>query len=177
MQPRLDAIKIEPGTRLRRWRDADRDDLVRHADDAEVARGLSHRFPNPYTRADAAAFLAGRVVDLRDPVFAIEIDGQACGGIGVRPSEGARAVGAELGYWLGRSYWGQGRMTRIVGVFAPTIMEALGLERLQATVLAFNTASAGVLRRNGFAQEGVMRRAVRKHDDVHDLLLFARLRE
>ena len=39
------------------------DALLRHADDPQVPRGLSDRFPHPYTRADGEAFLAGRVVD------------------------------------------------------------------------------------------------------------------
>lgn len=171
-----DAIAINAGMRLRRWQPGDIDDLLLHADDPQVPRGLSDRFPHPYTRADAEAFLSGRVIDLAQPVYAIEIEGQACGGIGLRLGHGERAIGAELGYWLGRSRWGQGRMTRIVGVFAPLAMQALALERLQATVLAFNTGSARVLERNGFVREGVMRRAVRKDGEVHDLLLYARVR-
>ncbi|HEX2082681.1 MAG TPA: GNAT family N-acetyltransferase, partial [Xanthomonadaceae bacterium] len=143
---------------LRRWRADDLDALLRHADDAEVARGLSERFPSPYTRADGEAFLAGKVVDLRAPVFAIEIAGEACGGIGLRPGEYERRIGAELGYWLGRRHWGQGIMSRIVALFAPQAMEVLRLQRLQATVLDFNVASARVLQKNGFVEEGVMRR-------------------
>lgn len=158
------------------WQPGDADDLVAHANDAGVARGLGERFPHPYTHADAQAFLSGQVVDLRDPVFAIEIDGRARGGIGVRPGAGERAIGAELGYWLGRRYWGQGRMTRVVAAFAPWIMDALALQRLQATVMDFNTASACVLLKAGFVEEGVMRSAVRKHGAVHDLRLFARVR-
>src|SRR3546814_14301007 len=77
-----------------------------------------------------------------DLVFAIEIDGQACGGIGVRPGQDERRHTAELGYWLGRAHWGRGHMTRIVGAFAPWVMGALSLYRLQATVLDFNAASA-----------------------------------
>lgn len=79
---------------LRRWRSDDLEALLRHADDAQVERGLGDRFPHPYTRADGEAFLAGSVVDLRHPVFAIEVDGEACGGIGVRPLEGERRIGA-----------------------------------------------------------------------------------
>ena len=169
-------IAIEPGMRLRAWRAGDLDDLVAHADDLQVSRGLSHRFPHPYTRSDGEAFLAGRVVALDAPVFAIEIDGRACGGIGATPGQGERSVGAELGYWLGRRHWGQGRMTRVVAAFAPWAMQALALERLQASVLDFNAASARVLEKNGFVREAVLRRAVRKDDGLHDLLLYARLR-
>ncbi len=168
-------IEVASGMRLRPWRTSDIDDLLLHANDPEVPRGLSDRFPHPYTPDDAAAFLSGRVVDFADPVFAIEIDGHACGGIGAHPGVGEREVGAELGYWLGRRHWGQGRMTRVVAAFAPWVMDALALERLQATVLAFNVASARVLQKNGFTEEGVLRRALHKEGVVHDLRLFARL--
>ena len=164
------------GFLLRRWRTDDLDALLRHADDAELVRGLSDRFPHPYTRADGEAFLAGEVVDFRDPVFVIDIAGEACGGIGLRPGAGERRIGAELGYWLGRSHWGRGLMTRIVGLFVPFAMDALALRRLQASVLDSNVASARVLQKNGFVEEGTMRRAVLKHGEVHDLRLFARTR-
>ena len=167
----------DDSVRLRRWRADDLHALVRHADDPEVSRGTSDRFPSPYTRADGEAFLAGRVVDLSGPVFAIEIDGEACGGIGARRLPGERSIGAELGYWLGRAHWGRGHMSRIVAAYAPWVMAALEVRRLQASVLDFNLASARVLMRNGFAQEGVLRSAVIKRGRVHDLHVFARIAE
>jgi len=169
-------IEVDDGARLRAWRADDLDALLRHANDEQVSRGLSTRFPFPYRRADGEAFLSGRVVDLAEPVFAIEIEGEACGGIGARLGQGERRHGAELGYWLGRRYWGRGRMTRIVGVFAPWLMQALSLYRLQATVLEFNTGSARVLLKNGFMEEGTQRCAVVKDGKLHDLRTFATTR-
>lgn len=161
--------------RLRRWRADDLPALVRHADDPDVSRGTSDRFPFPYTPADGEAFLAGQVVDLSGPVFAIEIDGEACGGIGAHRLPRERAIGAELGYWLGRAHWGRGHMSRIVAAYAPWVMEALAVQRLQASVLDFNLASVRVLLRNGFADEGRLRGAVLKRGQLHDLRLFARI--
>lgn len=174
---RWDAVRLAgAGFVLRRWRADDLEALLRHADDPAVVRGLSHRFPSPYTRADGEAFLAGRVVDLNDPVFAIEIDGAACGGIGARPGVGERARSAELGYWLGQAHWGHGLMTRAVALYTDWVFDALRLHRLQATVLDFNAGSARVLDRNGFLEEGCMRHAVIKDGQLHDLRLFARTR-
>lgn len=170
-------IDVGDGMRLRAWRDGDLDALVLHAKDEQVSRGTSDRFPFPYTRADGEAFLAGRVVDFSAPVFAIEIDGLACGGIGVRPGQGERRHGAELGYWLGRRHWGSGRMTRVVAAFAPWVMRVLSLYRLQATVLDFNRASARVLLKNGFVEEGTQRNAVFKRGALHHLRTFARTRD
>lgn len=164
------------GIVLRAWCGDDLDALVEHADDAQVSRGTSDRFPHPYTREDGIAFLAGRVVDLSAPVFAITLDGQVVGGIGVRTLTGERRIGAEFGYWLGRRHWGRGVMTSVVAAFAPWAIDALALQRLQATVLDFNHGSARVLEKNGFVEEGVLRRAVCKRGAVHDLRMFARLR-
>ena len=161
--------------RLRRWRGDDLDALLRHADDAQVVRGLSERFPHPYTRADGEAFLGGLVVDLGHPVLAIEIDGEACGGIALRPGQGERAHAAELGYWLGRRHWGQGRMTRIVAAYLDWAVPALGLARVEATVLEGNPASMRVLEKNGFLREGIRRSALRKQGRLHDLHLFGRV--
>ena len=40
------------GFRLRPWRAEDARWLLRHANDAQVVRGLSERFPHPYRRED-----------------------------------------------------------------------------------------------------------------------------
>ncbi len=170
------AIDVGDGMRLRAWRSDDLAGLLRHANDEQVARGVSDRFPHPYTRADGEAFLAGRVVNFSDPVFAIEIDGEACGGIGARSGTGERGHAAELGYWLGREHWSQGRMTRVVRAFVPWVMRELRLYRLQATVLDFNTSSARVLLKNGFVEEGTQRCAVFKRGKLHDLRTFATTR-
>lgn len=171
-------IEVGDGVRLRAWRTDDLDALLRHADDEKVSRGLSHRFPWPYTRDDGIAFLAGKVVDFdKGPAFAIDIDGEACGSIGARPGEGERAHSAEFGYWLGRRHWGRGLMTRVVAAFAPWAMRELRLYRLQAGVLDFNVGSARVLQKNGFVEEGAQRNAVFKRDRVHDLRMFAKTRD
>ncbi|HEY5802722.1 MAG TPA: GNAT family N-acetyltransferase [Lysobacter sp.] len=161
---------------LRPWRADDLEDLLEHADDLRVVRGLSDRFPHPYTRLDGERFLAGDVVDLTDPIFAIEVDGRACGGIGARPGQGDRRHSAEMGYWLGHSQWGHGLMTKAVALYTPWLMETLALYRLQATVLDSNPASARVLQKNGFEEEGAQRCAVVKFGEVHDLRVFAKVR-
>ncbi|WP_172675119.1 GNAT family N-acetyltransferase, partial [Stenotrophomonas pictorum] len=81
---------LDGRVRLRRWRSSDLESLLRHANDAAVARGLSTRFPHPYTRADGQAFLGGQVLDLDGPVFALVIDGQPAAGSGVTRGQGER---------------------------------------------------------------------------------------
>ncbi|WP_026144697.1 GNAT family N-acetyltransferase [Xanthomonas sp. SHU 199] len=162
------------GIVLRRWRAEDLDALVRHADDAQVAHGLSRRFPHPYTRADGEAFLGGQVIDLNDPVLAIEIGGEACGGIGLHAAAQPAPERAELGYWLGRAHWGQGRMTRIVAAYLDWAVPALRLQRIEALTLPDNHGSARVLQKNGFVEIGTRRELSLRDGQPRDLRLFAR---
>ena len=178
LNPTENAVRLQgDGFVLRRWRADDLDDLVANANDPAVARATSDRFPHPYTRDDGIAFLEGRVVDFSHPVFAIEIDGAACGGIGARPGALERAQSAEIGYWLAQKHWGRGVMTRAVGLFAPWVMDSLALYRLFATVLETNPASARVLAKCGFDEEGVERCAVVKHGRVLDVRVLAKVRK
>jgi RimJ/RimL family protein N-acetyltransferase len=174
---RFDVTLAGEGFVLRPWRMDDLESMVKHANDEQVSRAISDRYPWPYTHEDGRRFLSGEVVDLSQPVFAIEVGGEACGGISLRPGVDERACGAEFGDWLGRARWGQGLMTRVVALFAPWAMQALSLHRLCATVQDDNPASAAVLSNNGFAEEGTQRCAVIKRGRLHDLRMFARTRQ
>ena len=55
------------------------------------------------------------------------------------------------------------------------VVSALRLQRIEASVLDGNPASARVLEKNGFQEEGRRRAAVLKADGFHDLRLFGRL--
>lgn len=160
---------------LRPWRLGDRDALVRHANDESVSRGLSDRFPYPYTGQDAINFLS-HPFEAPSLVLAIEVDGEAVGGIGMRPGEDTLRIGCQLGYWLGRQYWGRGLMSRIVPHWCEHVFANYGFERLQATVLSNNPASARVLEKSGFEREGTLRRAAIKRNEVFDLWMYAMLR-
>jgi RimJ/RimL family protein N-acetyltransferase len=163
---------------LRPWRRGDEDALVRHADNPNVSRFLRDRFPSPYTRADAEAWIAHVVGSQGPPTdFAIVVGDEPVGGAGLDRFTDVHAVGAEVGYWLAEPCWGRGLATEAVVTLLPYAFGALGLLRVQAMVYGPNTASARVLEKAGFSYEGRMRGAVRKHGVVHDVLLYARLRE
>ncbi len=161
---------------LRAWRADDLDSLVANASDENVSLGLRDRFPYPYTGNDGRAWLA-RAVDESDRSWAIEIDGAAVGGVSLHPGTDVHRHCAELGYWIGRRFWGRGIMTTVVARFADYAMSTFRLHRLYATVYANNPASARVLEKAGFEREGVQRCAVVKRGDLLDLLVYARVRE
>ena len=49
--------------------------------------------------------------------FCIEVEAVAAGRIGIRLGQDVHRHTAELGYWLGESFWGCGIMTEAVAAF------------------------------------------------------------
>ncbi|HTA65626.1 MAG TPA: GNAT family protein [Xanthomonadaceae bacterium] len=162
---------------LRTWRASDAEALVVHANDPQVSRCLGDRFPHPYTLDDAHLFIAHALHLPGERTYAIEINGEACGGIGAHPGEGVERHSAELGYWLGRAYWGEGIATAAVRAIVPHALRELKLYRLQARVFADNHASMKVLDRCGFLHEAVLRRLVVKGDRLLDMHIYAITRD
>ena len=161
---------------LRRWRAEGHRSLVRHANNINVSRYLRDRFPYPYTRKDARGVSrrrhrrgSGRTK------LAIDVDGEAVGGIGVIVGSDVERFSAEVGYWLGEPFWGRGIVTEALMLFSEHVFERLNLLRLFALALAENVGSARVLEKAGYQQEGVMRSAAVKFGKPHDQLLFARI--
>ena len=161
---------------VRSWRPADAAALVTHANNRRVWLSLRDRFPHPYTRRDARAFLAAVVGARPETQFAIETEGAAVGGIGFRIQTDVERIGAELGYWLGEAYWGRGIATAAVRAVTEHVMRTHGLLRVFALPFGDNRASARVLEKAGFALEGVLRSSALKDGRVVDQLLYARIR-
>ena len=86
----------------------------------------------------------------------IEIDGEACGSIGVRhAAAGERAHSAELGYWLGVDYWGQGFGTEAARAVIDYYFEEFDLDQLIAGARVVNPSSRNILEKCGFQWSGV----------------------
>ncbi len=161
---------------VRDWRTSDRESLVTFANNVNVWRNLSHRFPHPYTEADADEWLALVAGQPDATSWALEVEGRAVGGIGVEPGEGVYAKSARFGYWLGEPWWGRGIMTAAAKATANFVLAQYDFVRLEAAVFAWNPASMRVLEKAGFEREGVLRQSVWKDGRIADAVLYARLR-
>ena len=169
-------MRLECGQSIvREWREADREALLRYANNRKVWRNLKDRFPNPYTDKDADAWFALNRAHPERTGWAIEVDGQAVGGIGLTPMNDVHARSAHIGYWLGEPFWGRGIMTATVRAVSEHALAKLGLQRLEAPVYAWNPASMRVLEKCGYAREGVMRKSVFKDGELIDSVLYARV--
>lgn len=158
---------------LRPWHRADHVSLVRHANNRQVWLMLRDQFPHPYTDADAEAWLAYVARQRIVTNFAIVVDGEAAGGIGVAPQPDVHRRSAEIGYWLGEAFWNRGIMTAAVRTYTDYAFDAHDLIRIFAGVFSSNPASMRVLEKVGYTREGILRRSVVKDGQVLDQALYA----
>ncbi len=165
-----------PDPPLRPWATRDAESLVRHANDYEVWRYLRDRFPHPYTLRDAEEWLSRQTGPFATPDFAIDLDGEAVGGIGLVPGTDIERISAEVGYWIGRAVWGRGLATRALRSITAFAFRSLDLRRVYALPFDFNTASIRVLEKAGYRREGLLRDAAIKEGRVANYVLYATTR-
>jgi RimJ/RimL family protein N-acetyltransferase len=141
-----------------------------------VAQGLRDAFPQPYGTDDAHRWVR-EMTSARVPTnLAIEVDGEACGGIGLHRQTDVFQKSAELGYWLGETHWGKGIMSEAVRGFTAFALRESDLEHIYATVFETNPASARVLVKAGYDLEGRLRRHVTKGGVTMDVLFYGIVR-
>ena len=160
---------------LRQWHQSDLPSLLRIADNPRVAANMRDVFPHPYTRDDGIEWLERATSQLAGLNWAIVVEGQVAGGIGLMPQSDINAGTAEIGYWLGEPFWGRGLATDAVRTLTEHAFSRLNLRRLFATVFAHNTASCRVLEKAGYKREALLRRAAVKRGVVTDQILYARV--
>lgn len=172
-------VRLDAGiATLRRYRVEDTRQLQLIANDPGIAATMRDMFPHPYTTADAEEWIKLATGGLKESSFAIEVNGELAGGVGVQLYKKEARVTAEMGYWLGRRFWGQGIATAATGAFVPWVFETYPeISRLQACVFDSNPASGRVLEKNGFELEATLRRSITKNGQIHDQLIYVRFRE
>ncbi|HEX2491606.1 MAG TPA: GNAT family N-acetyltransferase [Blastocatellia bacterium] len=158
---------------IRPWRPGDEESLVAHANNHKVWRNLRDRFPHPYTTDDAREWIRHMGEESPQTNFAIVVDGEAAGGIGLVLNGDIYRCSAEIGYWLGEAFWGRGVMTEAVRALTQWAFDNFNLSRIYAGVLEWNPASIRVLEKAGYQFEGRLRKAVVKQDLVMDELVYA----
>jgi RimJ/RimL family protein N-acetyltransferase len=134
--------------RLRAVVDSDAARIAMLAGDWDVA-SMTGRIPYPYTEEAALEWVNGLAE--REEVFGIEHDGELVGICGFT----AEANGdAELGYWLGKAYWGRGYATEAARAVMAYGFARAGVRRFVCKHLTDNGASARVIRKLGFRLSG-----------------------
>jgi [ribosomal protein S5]-alanine N-acetyltransferase len=158
-------IIINEKIELTEIRATDKPQFVQYLNNKEHYDYTLH-IPSPYTDADADWFINscreaeekhGRVVNFAIRTYGTSREnreGALIGGIGIIFNDKPQAKHkAEIGYWIGKPFWGQGIMTEVVRVFSDYWLQN-GFVRLEATVFEPNLASKRVLVKAGFKLEG-----------------------
>jgi RimJ/RimL family protein N-acetyltransferase len=161
---------------VRSWKLSDVESLVRHANNRKIWRNLRDAFPHPYTTQDARRWIRSAAKAIPETNFAIAVDDEAIGGIGIALREDVFRRSAEIGYWLGEAYWGRGFATEALKAMTEYAFANFDLSRLYAGVFEWNTASMRVLEKAGYEFEARLRRSVLKDGQLIDELVYALVR-
>jgi ribosomal-protein-alanine N-acetyltransferase len=166
-------LKCGPAA-VRSWRHGDEDSLPLHANNRKVWLNLRDRFPHPYTRSDAEQWIEFITQTAPETNFAIDVNGEAVGGIGLVLHDDVERCSAEVGYWLGENYWGKGIATAALNCFTEYALNEFNLTRVYAVPYARNAASIRVLEKAGYTCEGLLRRSAIKDGLVLDQFMYAK---
>jgi len=153
---RDDVFRLETRRLWLRWPTAaDAAAIERLAGDRDVAE-FTARIPHPYPAGGGDSFvLAARAANAAGKALtlAVALKQRPSGPIGMIGLEGAGAA-VELGYWLGRPYWGAGLMSEAVAGLLDIVWLATDIERVEASVALMNGRSRRLLERAGFLARG-----------------------
>ena len=164
---------------LRPFDVVDAKDIQRLAGDRAVADTTTN-IPHPYKDGMAEAWVAHQSKSLaegKEVTFAVALaeTGELVGAISLLEIQAGHQ--AEIGYWFGKPYWGNGYGTEALQAVLRYAFTDLGLRRVHGRCLARNPASGRVMLKNGFRHEGLRRGHSLKWGVLEDVELYGLLRE
>ncbi|CAN5325820.1 GNAT family N-acetyltransferase [soil metagenome] len=158
---------------LRQWTMADLESLVENANNSNISKFMNDGFPNPYTNEDGKKFIEFAMPGNPINIFAIEVNGKAVGGIGIHPQQDVMRKNAELGYWLGEQYWGNGIISKAIKEIVEYAFKNFDITRIYARPFSNNIPSQKVLEKAGFVLEATIADSIFKNDIFLDELIYA----
>jgi RimJ/RimL family protein N-acetyltransferase len=140
---------------LRTLRLGDASEIAKQANDPEIARNVARLgdFPFPYTEECALSFIASASEAERagsSMHFGIIHRGKAVGACALLNMDSGRSS-CELGYWLGREYWGKGYATEALRLLLKFAFGRAGIKEAIARTFAANSRSTRLLSSLGFS--------------------------
>lgn len=152
---------------LRPWREEDAQDLYRYASDPQV--GPAAGWP-PHTSVENSREIIREVLSAPG-TFAVVLreTGEVIGSVGImRAGSGTASMKedeAEIGYWIGRPFWGQGLTPEAVRAVQRCCFEELGCRRLWCGYYEGNEKSRRVQEKCGFVPHHTQENVPCKHLD------------
>jgi len=158
---------------LRPWNINDLQSVVKYANNANIAKNMTDMFAHPYTEENGKLFIAFATKNSPINVFAIEVGGEAVGGIGIHQQQDIMRKNAELGYWLAEPFWGKGIITKAIPQMLDFAFKTYDITRVYARPFGTNLASQRVLEKTGFKLEARFEKTIFKNGEFLDELVYA----
>lgn len=84
---------------------------------------------------------------------------------------------AEIGYCIGRNFWGQGIMPEALQAVLTFLFEEVGANRVEAKHAVENPNSGRVMIKCGMSYEGTLRQAARSNYGISDICCYSILKK
>lgn len=166
--------------RLRRFKAEDAEAMFHHwAKDPEVTKFLT--WPAHQDVSGSSGYIAWVLERYQNPDtydWGIELKeiSQVIGSIGA-VSLNQTLSSVQIGYCIGKPWWGNGIMTEALGEIIRFFMEEVGINRIEARHDTKNMASGKVMKHCGLTLEGILRQSDQNNQGICDAAWYALLRE
>ncbi len=154
----------------------DVDAIARYAHDKTIARNTA-ALPYPYTTRDARTWITrcqrrNRAAQPTGQTWLIEVGGEAVGAISLMSIKSKHK--AELGYWLGKPFRGQGIMPAAIRGVLRYAKNTLHLQVVYAFTYTYNPSSGRALQKAGFTKRGTLVQFSKKDGRYVDDIIYMR---
>ncbi len=146
--------------------------------DLEIARVTAEpgKFPYPYTVSNAVSFIAYSIDKMQSKSefnFGIhDQDGALMGVFGIF-NLNYSAKKCEIGFWLGKKFWGKGFGSEGVKMLLKFSFGNLGMNKVYARVFSDNLKASSLLERLGFKLEGNLKDEIRFGKKYKNVLIYS----
>ncbi len=137
----------------------------------------TQNIPYPYKKKNAVDFVRDSIKKWnqgKDYCFGLVLNKEVVGICSLVEVD-KKNRSAELGYWLGRKFWGRGIMTQAAAKVIEFGFKELNLHRIQVCHMEENKASQKVILKQGFKQEGADRECRFRFGRWHKILRYSLL--
>ena len=166
------------GIILRPWSIIDAPKLALIADNKKIADNLRDGFPFPYSLKDAHNWLNLILPENIPPrFFAITINKQLIGSIGIVTKTDIYRKNFEIGYFLSEEFWGKGIATRAIKAATSYAFRDFDVVRIYAEPFSDNSGSRRALEKAGYKLEATLKNNVIKNGIIKDSCIYSVLRE
>lgn len=164
---------------IREWKIEDKERLAQMLNNKNVLKNLREGPPYPYTVNDAEEYISSMLSadKTKTFAFAVTLNDAVIGSAGAFRRDNIHFRTAEIGYYIGEPYWGNGFTTSAVKQVCKHIFDNTDIIRIFAEPFSYNTASCRVLEKAGFQFEGLLRSNAFKDGKAIDMKMYSLIKD